>query len=101
MTDRTLTGAGVAGLVWIGVLTALPWGTPPGHMGAALLPGLRSEFPPISFTIQNVMRMVFFLGFGELRRGAGRAAWKVRPGCASGHAPRPSRRRRAAESVVS
>ena len=34
MTDRTLTvaGAGLAGLVWmvwIGVLTALPWWTPP------------------------------------------------------------------------
>lgn len=56
MTDRTLTVAGVAGLVWmvwIGVLTALPWGTPPGHMGAALLPGLRSEFPPCPFTIRT------------------------------------------------
>ena len=53
MTDRTLTGAGVAGLVWIGVLTALPWGTPPGNMGAALLPGLRSEFPPCPFTIRT------------------------------------------------
>lgn len=69
MTDRalTVTGAGLAGAVWIGVLTALLWeerGS--GHMGAALLLGLDSEFPPYPFTIQNVMWMVFFLGFGEL-----------------------------------
>ena len=70
MTDRTLTvlGAGLAGLVWIGLLTAVLWEPEPGEMGAALLLGLteeRSE-PPYPFTIQNVMWMVFFLGFGEL-----------------------------------
>ena len=74
MTDRTLTvtGAGLAGVVWIGVLTAMPWGEPadgeaaPAFDAAALLLGLRSEFPPYPFTIQNVMWLVFFLGFGEL-----------------------------------
>ena len=88
MTDRTLTvlGAGLAGLVWIGVLTAVLWAPQPGEgMGAALLLGLQPEQPeeqpggagnppdqgpvgglPYPFTIQNVMWMVFFLGFGEL-----------------------------------
>ena len=68
MTDRalTVTGAGVAGVVWIGLLTVLLWGAPADHMGAALLLGLHSAFPPYPFTIQNVMWLVFFLGFGEL-----------------------------------
>ena len=68
MTDRalTVTGAGVAGVVWIGLLTVLLWGAPADHMGAALLLGLHSVFPPYPFTIQNVMWLVFFLGFGEL-----------------------------------
>ena len=54
MTDRTLTvtGAGLAGVVWIGVLTAMPWGVPadgeaaPAFAAAALLLGLRSDLPP-------------------------------------------------------
>ena len=68
MTDRAVavTGAGLAGVAWIGVLTALLWSMPPDHMGAALLLGLHSESPPFPFTIQNVMWLVFFLGFGEL-----------------------------------
>ena len=68
MTDRalTVTGAGAAGVVWIGLLTVLLWGAPADHMGAALLLGLHSAFPPYPFTIQNVMWLVFFLGFGEL-----------------------------------
>ena len=68
MTDRAVAvaGAGLAGVAWIGVLTALLWSTPSDHMGAALLLGLRSESPPFPFTIQNVMWLVFFLGFGEL-----------------------------------
>ena len=75
MTDRALTvaGAGVAGVVWIGVLTAVLWGAPAGHMGADLLLGLHSELPPFPFTIQNVMWLVFFFGFGELLT-RGRAA---------------------------
>ena len=74
MTDRTLTvtGAGLAGVVWIGVLTAMLWGEPadgeaaPAFDVAALLLGLHSDLPPYPFTIQNVMWLVFFLGFGEL-----------------------------------
>ena len=68
MTDRTLTvlGAGLAGLIWIGVLTAVLWGTQQGHLWADLLLGLHSDNPPYPFTLQNVMWMVFFLGFGEL-----------------------------------
>ena len=47
MTDRTLTvlGAGLAGLVWIGLLTAVLWEPEPGEMGAALLLGLTEERP--------------------------------------------------------
>ena len=76
MTDRTVMvlGAGLAGMVWIGVLTAVLWEPEPGDMGAALLLGLPEERPdeqpvrslPYPFTIQNVMWIVFFLGFGEL-----------------------------------
>ena len=54
MTDRTLTvtGAGLAGVVWIGVLTAMPWGVPadgekPRHSTwRRCWPGLRSDLPP-------------------------------------------------------
>ena len=76
MTDRTVmvVGAGLAGMVWIGVLTAVLWEPEPGEMGAALLLGLTEDRPdeqsvrslPYPFTIQNVMWIVFFLGFGEL-----------------------------------
>ena len=71
MTDRTLTvlGAGLAGMVWIGVLTAV---LEPGGMRAELLLGLTAEDQrpvgslPYPFTIQNLMWIIFFLGFGEL-----------------------------------
>ena len=68
MTDRALmvAGAGLAGVVWIGALTAVLWGAPPDDRLAALLLGLHSENPPYPFTIQNVMWIVFFLGVGEL-----------------------------------
>ena len=58
MTDRALmvlAGAGLAGVVWIGVLTAVLWGAPPDDRLAALLLGLHSKNPPSLFTIQNVM----------------------------------------------
>ena len=68
MTDRTLTvlGAGLAGMMWIGVLTAVLWERPQDDEWAALLLGLHSDNPPYPFTIQNVMWVIFFLGFGEL-----------------------------------
>ena len=65
MTDRTLTvlGAGLAGMVWIGALTAV---LEPGEMRTELLLGQPVESLPYPFTIQNVMWIIFFLGFGEL-----------------------------------
>ena len=79
MTDRTLTvlGAGLAGMVWVGVLTAVLWEPAPDDVRAELqlgelLLGLTAEDRrpvgslPYPFTIQNLMWIVFFLGFGEL-----------------------------------
>ena len=68
-------GSVAAGTVWIVMLSAMLWNTPAGHQGAALLLDLHTTSFRYPFTIQNVMWIVFFIGFGELltRHAAGGA----------------------------
>ena len=68
MDNRALVfvGSVLAGIVWIAVLSAILWTTPEGNFGAALLLALHTRVPPYPFTIQNLMWIIFFIGFGEL-----------------------------------